>query len=60
MLYEYQIIFSTGQKPDLTAVNNLAQEGWELIQVIQSTSEQLTGQWAYVLRNKATPTPQPA
>jgi hypothetical protein len=59
MTYEYDIIISTGAKPDLTAVNNLAEEGWELMQVIQSTSEQMTGQWGYVMRRKVTPSTEP-
>jgi len=59
MTYEYDIILSTGVKPDLTAVNNLAEEGWELLQVIQSTSAQLTNTWGYVLRKKVTSSTEP-
>jgi hypothetical protein len=58
MLFEYQIVLSAGLKPDLTVVNNLAQEGWELVQIGQSTSEALTGQWFYLLKKKMTPAPQ--
>jgi hypothetical protein len=58
MIYEYDILYSQGIKPDLTAVNDAAKGGWELVQVIQSTSEQTTGQWGYVLRKKA-PGPEP-
>jgi hypothetical protein len=58
MLYEYQIILSAGLKPDITAANNLAQEGWELIQIGQSTSAEITDHWFYLLRKKMTPAPQ--
>jgi hypothetical protein len=57
MTYEYDIVYSNGIKPDLTAVNNLAQEGWELFQMGQSTSQQTTGQWYYLLHRKTQPTP---
>lgn len=59
MFYTYKTIYTTGNAPDLTQVNTLAQEGWELLQIGQSTSEQLTGNWYYLLKKKATPVESP-
>jgi hypothetical protein len=60
MTFEYQIIYTTGVKPDLIEVNNMALDGWEFVQMGQSTSQQLTGQWYYLLKRKLTPSPEPA
>lgn len=59
MFYTYKTIYTTGNAPDLTQVNTLAQEGWELLQIGQSTSEQLTGNWYYLLQREAMPPDKP-
>jgi hypothetical protein len=58
MIYEYDILYSTGYKPDLTAVNEQAKEGWELLEIIQAKFKESENQWGYVMRKKA-PGPEP-
>jgi hypothetical protein len=59
MLYQYRIIYSEDYTPDLTEVNALAQEGWELLQIIQAHTTTTKMQWAYVLQQKAVPPDKP-
>jgi hypothetical protein len=55
MFYTYRIIYSEDYTPDLTEVNALAQEGWELLQIIQAHTTTTKMQWGYVLRQTAVP-----
>jgi hypothetical protein len=59
MFYQYRIIYSEDYTPDLTEVNALAQEGWELLQIIQAPSTTTKMQWAYLLQQKAIPIESP-
>jgi hypothetical protein len=60
MNYLYKIIYSDEYAPDLTEVNELAKEGWEVVQIGQAKFTETKHQWFYLLRQKATAAPQPA
>jgi hypothetical protein len=59
MYYIYQLIFSEAYVPDVTEVNALAKDGWELVQMGQAQQQGSAKQWWYLLRKKGTPAPAP-
>jgi hypothetical protein len=58
MIYTYQIVYTGGQPDDLTEVNELAKDGWEVIQVDQVISKETSARWFFLLGKKVPPVPE--